>query len=114
MGKQTILIFWLAGLVFTVVGVFLALQVPRQDLQAPVTLQSPLMIPGGLLLLAGVVNFVAWIGALVLSGRLGAWGWFIAVFLLGSFGLLVFLVFGPDGYALENDYGDYGDYGMPG
>ena len=111
MGKQTILVFWLAGLVFTVVGVFLIVQISPQELQAPVALQSPLMIPGGLLLVANVANFIAWVGALVLLGRLGAWGWFVEVFLLGSLGLLIFLIFGPDEYIPENDYGDYGDYG---
>jgi len=111
MGKATILMFWVGGLIFTVVGAILALQVPLQELQAPASLQSPVMIPGLLLIIAGVANFIAWAGALVLAGRLGAWGWFVAVFLLGSLGLLIYLIFGPDEYGPENDYSAYEEYG---
>jgi hypothetical protein len=73
-----------------------------------------------MLLLASVANFIAWVGALVLAGRLGAWGWFVAVFLLGSLGLLIFLIFGPDEYVAEStddtedayrEYSTYGEYG---
>ena len=113
MSKPTITAFGVAGLVFTVVGVILALQIPPQELQAPASIQSPVMIPGALVLVASIASVIAWVGALVLAGRIGAWGWFIAVFFLGALGLLGFLVFGPD---LIDDYGDYGDdsdYGAP-
>lgn len=119
MRKSTILVFWVGGLLFTVISLVLLLQIPLQEIEAPPSLQSPVMIPGLLLILAGVSDLIAWIGALILLIRLGAWGWLVAVIVLGGIGLLAFLVFGPDEYGPENDYdaladyGDYGDYGSP-
>jgi len=117
MGKGTLLTCWIAGLVFTATSVFLALQVPLQEWEAPPSLQSPIVVPVALSLLASVVSLVAWIGALVLAGRLGAWGWFVAVFLLGSLGVLLLMIFGPDEFGAENDYDNYDNYndysGMP-
>ncbi len=120
MRKATLLTFWVASLVFTVVGVYLAAQIPLQEWESAASLQSPVVIPVFLLLVALVTEWVAWIGALVLAGRLGAWGWFVAVFVLGSFGVLLLMIFGPDEFTtdsayLESDeYGDFNDYGgMP-
>lgn len=111
MGKATVLMFWVGGLIFTVIGIMLLVQVPLQEIQAPASLQSPVMIPGLLLIVASLANFIAWVGALVLAGRLGAWGWFVAVFVLGGLGLLIYLIFGPDEYGPENDYSAYEEYG---
>jgi hypothetical protein len=121
MRKSTILVFWVGGLLFTVIGVILLLQTPLQEIEAPssLSLQSPVMIPLFLLFIAGVSDRIAWIGALILQIRLGAWGWLVAAIVLGGFGTLAFLVFGPDEYGSENDYdaladySDYGDYGSP-
>ncbi len=116
MRKSTILVFWVGGLLFTVIGVVLLIQTPLQEIEAPTSLQSPVMIPVFMLFLSGIANLIAWIGALILLIRLGAWGWLVAVILLGSIGMLAFLVFGPDDYGPENDYdalADYGDYSAP-
>lgn len=47
MRKSTILVFWVGGLLFTVIGAILLIQTPLQEIEAPasLTLQSPLMIP---------------------------------------------------------------------
>ncbi len=114
MRKSTILIFWVAGLFFTVVGMVLVSQIPLQELEAAPSLQSPVMIPGLLIIAASIANLIGWIGAIILLIRLGAWGWLVAVILLGGLGMLAFLIFGPDEYLPENDYSaydDYGDYG---
>ena len=116
MRKSTILVFWVGGLLFTVIGAVLLIQTPLQEIEAPTSLQSPVMIPVFMLFLSGIANLIAWIGALILVIRLGAWGWLVAVILLGSIGMLAFLVFGPDDYGSENDYdalADYGDYSAP-
>jgi len=115
LSKLTIMFFWVGGLVFTIVGVILALQIPPQELQAPASIQSPVMIPGALIIVASVASSIAWIGALVLAARIGAWGWFVGILLLGTLGLLIFLIFGPD-LAPAGGYDDYdlsGDYGAP-
>lgn len=117
MRKSTILVYWVGGLLFTVIGGVLLFQTPPQEIEAPTSLQSPVMIPVFLLVIASVANLIAWIGALVLLIRLGAWGWFLAVFLLSGIGMLSFLIFGPDQYVPGNDYEDYDvlpGYGDPG
>jgi hypothetical protein len=59
---------------------------------------------GGLLLVAGVVvQFVAWIGALVNSYQLQDKMWFLLTLLLGLIGLqlivmIVYVIAGPEGY----------------
>jgi hypothetical protein len=114
MGKSTILMFWVGGLVFTVISAFLLAQIPLQELLAPPSLQSPVMIPGLLVFAAGLANLIAWLGAIVLLIRLGAWGWLVVVVLLGGLAALVipiFLIFGPDEFSADNDYGAYGEYG---
>lgn len=111
MRKPTIALFWVAGVVLTLVGMVLALQIPLGEWEAASSLQSPVVIPGFLLLIGGVANFIAWIGVLVLAGRIGAWGWFIGVLLFGTLALLIFLIFGPDMDEPDADYDDYSDYG---
>lgn len=111
MRKTTILLFWVTGLVFSVIGVYLLLQVPSGELGTSVSMQSPVVIPLCMLFIAGLANFIAWIGAVVAAIRYGAWGWLVALIFLSSLGMLAFLIFGPDEYSVENDYEDYGDYG---
>lgn len=111
MRKPTIALFWVAGVVLTVVGLILALQIPPAEWQAAPSLQSPIMIPVVLLIIASVANLIAWIGALVLAGRIGEWIWFIGMLIFGTLGLLVFLVFGPDMDEPGNDYDEYDGYG---
>lgn len=116
MRKSTILVYWVGGLLFTVIGAILLFQTPPQEIEAPTSLQSPVMIPVFLLMIASVANLIAWIGALILLIRLGAWGWFIAVLLLSGMGMLGFLIFGPDEYITDNDYEGYdalSGYGDP-
>lgn len=110
MRKTTILMFWVSGLIFSVIGIYLSLQVPPDEFHAPLSLQSPIIIPVALLLIASVSHFIAWIGALVAAIRFSAWGWLMALIFLSSLGMLAFLIFGPDEYSMENEYDDYGDY----
>ncbi|HEY1389213.1 MAG TPA: hypothetical protein VGF38_11770, partial [Ktedonobacterales bacterium] len=56
------------------------------------------LIFGVLLFLAGVVlELISWVGALVRSGQLGQWGWFICMLLpfINSFAFLLYLIIGP-------------------
>lgn len=110
MRKTMILMFWVGGLIFSVIGIYLSLQIPPDEFRAPVSLQSPIIIPIALILIASVSHLIAWIGALVAAIRFGAWGWLVALIFLSSLGMLAFLIFGPDEYGMENEYEDYGDY----
>jgi len=44
----------------------------------------------------GIVNFVAWIGALIKTAQIRSWGWFVLVFLVNPIGLLVYSFAGPE------------------
>jgi hypothetical protein len=49
------------------------------------------------LLIAVVLEMVAWIGALVKTAQLGRWGWFICMLIpfINSFAFLGYVLFGP-------------------
>jgi hypothetical protein len=53
-----------------------------------------------LMAIGGIIDFVAWIGALIGTAQLGRWGWFVALLVLGLIGLLlivmiVYVIAGP-------------------
>ncbi|HZU68493.1 MAG TPA: hypothetical protein VFA09_14545 [Ktedonobacteraceae bacterium] len=48
-----------------------------------------------LFVVAGIINLVAWIGALVKTAQLGRWGWFICLLLLSGITMLVYIFAGP-------------------
>jgi len=47
------------------------------------------------IIVAGIVHLVAWIGALIRSAKMQTWGWFVAVLLLSNLGTLVYAIAGP-------------------
>jgi uncharacterized membrane protein YidH (DUF202 family) len=123
MTKRTITTWWLIGAIVLIVGGILALVPHIQDLSANFqsnfvpdsyfwTLIS-LVILGGIAVLGGmVVQFVAWIGAVINTNRLVDKTWFnillwvgIAGMVLGAlvwWGLMIaYIVGGPDGRAVE-------------
>jgi hypothetical protein len=58
-------------------------------------------IVGVIVIVAGLVMLVMWIGALIRLGQLRAWGWFAGVLIshlvfLGIIGMLVYALAGPD------------------
>jgi hypothetical protein len=44
---------------------------------------------------AGIVSFVAWIGALIATAKIGRWGWFVFILLLSGIGMLAYVIAGP-------------------
>lgn len=48
-----------------------------------------------LFLLAWVLAFIAWIGALVKTARLGRWGWFVCLLIFNGITLLIYIFAGP-------------------
>ena len=60
-----------------------------------------LFLLGLVMVIAGVVTLVMWIGALVKLGSQGAWGWFAAVLVLhlvglGIVGMIAYAAAGPE------------------
>lgn len=109
MSKANILICWIGGLIFEVLAAIMLVQLRLADLTPPYTAQSPIIVPAVLLWIGMFINLVSFIGALVLAGRLGAWGWFVVVLLLEQLGVLIFLIFGPSEFTYDNDYSAYDD-----
>lgn len=46
-------------------------------------------------LLGGLLAFIAWLGALIRTARLGRWGWFICLILFSSLTMLIYIFAGP-------------------
>ena len=56
-----------------------------------------LLIVSILVLVAGgIVNFIAWVGALVKTAQIHSWGWFALVFFLNPIGMLIYSFVGPE------------------
>jgi hypothetical protein len=56
----------------------------------------PILIGTGILILAGILGLIGWIGGLIKTAQIGAWGWFVAVLILGSLGALIYGIGGPE------------------
>jgi hypothetical protein len=46
-------------------------------------------------ILGGILAFISWIGALVMTAKLGRWGWFVCLLLLSGITLLIYIFAGP-------------------
>lgn len=60
-----------------------------------------MVIPYGVMAIAGVVMLVTWIGALLKLATLHAWGWFVGLLVLhlvalGIIGMVAYALWGPD------------------
>jgi hypothetical protein len=54
------------------------------------------LIGAGVLLLAGILGLIGWIGGLIKTATIGAWGWFVVVLILGTLGALIYGIAGPE------------------
>ncbi len=110
MRKRTILWLILSAFVLFIIGI--AVFVPsivaaaNQCTQAQVNAGTcHVTLTGGegvgvaigafLWVIAAVLWFIAWIGALVRSARMQSWGWFVVVLLLSGLGTLLYAIVGP-------------------
>ncbi len=85
MSRATVRKVFVTGLVVFVVGAVITILTTAGGRSPSGTLYSiGLMLMG----FGGVVAFVSWILALISSGLLGRWGWFVVVLILGLIGLL--------------------------
>ncbi|HEY1349322.1 MAG TPA: DUF5652 family protein [Ktedonobacteraceae bacterium] len=51
---------------------------------------------GALLVAAGsLLAFVAWLGALIKTARLGRWGWFVCLLIFNGITMLIYIFAGP-------------------
>ena len=104
MSKRTILYLILGAVVLIIIGVILgvlALGGATTDATGAVTGASATAGIFGLLALAAygigvILALIAWIGALIKTATIGAWGWFVAVLLLSGLGTLIYAIAGPE------------------
>jgi hypothetical protein len=64
----------------------------------------PILIGTGLLIVGGILGLIAWIGALIKTATIGAWGWFVAVLILSGLGTLIYAIAGPETRAAPAAY----------
>ena len=93
----TAILLWIVGGVLIYLGAN-----GTQSGAGPSTLTTIGAVVAGI---GGILNLVAWIGALIRTAVLGRWGWFLALLVLGLLGLvvivmLVYVLGGPDERAL--------------
>ena len=49
-----------------------------------------------LYIIAGILAFVAWIGALIKTAQLQRWGWFVCLIIFSGITMLVYIFAGPE------------------
>lgn len=94
MGRRSI---WGVALV-AVVASGLGIAIPGAATVWHLNMSSAVLGSGGVLLVAGsvllvagsVLGFVVWMMSLMRTAQLSRWGWFVAVFLLGILGALLY------------------------
>lgn len=113
MEKPTLTWLWLLGLLLTLAGLATAV-IARASGGGDVQYLTPQNfvhhLDGGAVLaivlgslvaiVGGVLQFTAWVGAVVVTGMLERWGWFAALIALGLIGLgffvmLAYVIAGP-------------------
>jgi len=62
------------------------------------SLGNPALFTTGIVLyiVAGIIDLIAWIGALVKMAQLGRWGWFICLLLFSGIAMLIYIFAGPE------------------
>jgi hypothetical protein len=67
-----------------------------------------------LYIVAGIIDLIAWIGALVKTAQLGRWGWFICLLLFSGITMLIYIFAGPETPAVpQAAIGTYPQQGYP-
>ena len=100
MSKPLSRLFYLAGILFAIIGTLLVVRgyansrvLPNGSLHPANTAAAVI----GIILcsLATVLALAAWIGALFKMARLHRWGWFICLLIFSGITLLLYIFFGP-------------------
>lgn len=107
MRKKTIAIFFIIGVVVAIIGAIIygagiasaastiAANPDGTASGVSAGLVGTALIGLAILFIGAIINAVAWIGALVATGKQGRWGWFVVVLLLNGLGELIYLIAGP-------------------
>src|SRR5438270_3766207 len=67
-----------------------------------------------LYIIGGIINLIAWVGALVKTAQLGRWGWFICLLLFSGITMLIYIFAGPQTPAVpQAAAGTYPQQGYP-
>ncbi len=100
MNKPLTTKIFLIGLGLVIVGLILIVvgaATTSHDAYTGAVSIGPLLVVGYIvMLIGGLVETVAWIGALVALAKISAWGWFVFVLLLSGIGMLAYIIAGPN------------------
>jgi hypothetical protein len=88
------IVIWIVGLVLFGAGFIGGHQTTVQSGSSGYSPGNTALTGIGVALLGigGLIDFIAWIGALIGTAQLGRWGWFIALLVLGLIGLLLIVM----------------------
>jgi hypothetical protein len=104
LSKRTILYLSLGSIVLIILGVIFAVVAATgitTDATGAATGASASTGIFGILALAcygigAILAVIAWIGGLIKTATISAWGWFVVVLILGSLGALIYALAGPE------------------
>lgn len=89
-------LFLIGGVGFLLVGAVLQNVCTPAQITAGNCAQAPEMIPVFILFsVAGILIFIAWLGALIRAAKMHTWGWFLVVLFFDAVGLLIYALAGP-------------------
>mgnify|MGYP001277198170 CR=1 FL=1 len=103
MRKKTIALFYIIGIVLFIIGLVVAgigaassVNVAADGTVTSTGAVSPLALVGAAIyVIGGILTAVSWIGALIATGKLGRWGWFVCLILFSGITILIYLIAGP-------------------
>ncbi|HEX6480470.1 MAG TPA: hypothetical protein VF043_16660 [Ktedonobacteraceae bacterium] len=89
---------------------------PTTGYKTLTSLGNPALLAISIILyvIGGIINLVAWVGALVKTAQLGRWGWFICLLLFSGITMLIYIFAGPETPAVpQAAMGTYPPPGYP-
>jgi hypothetical protein len=112
LSKRTILYLMLGSIVLFILGIVLsviAVGGATTDATGAVTGASTsasifALVALGSYIIGGILALIGWIGALIKTATIGAWGWFVVVLILSGLGALIYGIAGPETRAAPAAY----------
>jgi hypothetical protein len=98
--SRTLYLIALVGFIVGIVvaGIGASQTTTAADGTATLTSTGALLALVGLVLyvIAGILAFVAWIGALIKTAQLQRWGWFVCLIIFSGITMLIYIFAGPE------------------
>ena len=109
MRRKTIAILFIVGIVLAIIGGILEGSAMAPVIAAAAAGGTPtapnMMLLGPailLLVVGGILGFIAWIGTLINLARQGRWLWFVLTILFSGISIIVYLIVNPQPASTSN------------